>query len=126
MANEHYGMVNTASTSPKNFFAGDFPTVSETGTAGGDITEFAPVMKDENGKIVTITAAKKNDVIGIAAHAAGENEPIAYYQTGEFFADALAMPTGVKSGDIVDALRKVSIFLRGNIETTETTTTTGD
>lgn len=118
MANEHYGMVNTASTSPKNFFAGDFPTVTDAGTAGGAIKEFAPVMKDTDGNIVTITAAKKNDVIGIAAHAAEKDEPVAYYQTGEFFADALAMPDGVKSGDIVDALRKVSIFLRGEIETT--------
>ena len=125
MANEHYGMVNTASTSPKNFFAGDFPTVTDAGTAGGDIAEYAPVMKDDSGNIVTITAEKKDDVIGIAAHAAGQDEPIVYYQTGEFFADALAMPEGVKSGDIVDALRKVSIFLRGDIETTATATTEG-
>ena len=29
---------------PKNFFAGDFPTVPETGTANAAIKEYAPVM----------------------------------------------------------------------------------
>ena len=31
---------------PKNFFAGDFPTVPETGTANAAIKEYAPVMID--------------------------------------------------------------------------------
>ena len=116
MANEHYGKTNEASTTPKNFFAGDFPTLTETGTAGAAIAQFAPVCKNGDGGIVTITSATKANVIGIAAEAAGEDEPVVFYQTGEFFADALAMPAGVTTGDIADAMRKLSIFLRGEID----------
>lgn len=107
--------VETRSTTPKNFFAGDFPTLSESGTAAEAIEEFAPVAFDENGKIVNITSATKADVIGISAAAAGENEPVVYYMTGEFFADALNMPEGVTAADIAMALRKLSIFLRGDL-----------
>ena len=32
--------VEKRETAPKNFFAGDFPTVPETGTAGADIKEY--------------------------------------------------------------------------------------
>ncbi len=104
--------VETRSTSPKNFFAGDFPTLAETGTAGEDIKEFAPVTTDGNGKIVNISASTKANVIGISAEAAKANEPVVYYMTGEFFANALNMPTGVTQPEIVGYLRKLSIFLR--------------
>ena len=42
---------------PKNFFAGDFPTVPETGTANAAIKEYAPVMID---------AANDNKIIPVA------------------------------------------------------------
>ena len=32
--------VEKRETAPKNFFAGDFPTVPETGTTGADIKEY--------------------------------------------------------------------------------------
>ena len=35
--------VETRSTEPKNFFAGDFPTLPETGTAGEKLAEHTPV-----------------------------------------------------------------------------------
>lgn len=105
--------VETRSTTPKNFFAGDFPTVAETGTAGEAIKEYAPVVINDNGKVVNVAAATKDKVIGIAAAAAGANEPVVYYQTGEFFADALNMPDGVTAADVAPYLRKLSIFLRG-------------
>ncbi len=38
--------VEKRETAPKNFFAGDFPTVPETGVAGAEIKEYAPVMVD--------------------------------------------------------------------------------
>ena len=104
--------VEERSTTPKNFFAGDFPTATETGTAGGAIAEYAPVTVDGNGKIVTITSETKANVIGISAAAAAENEPVVYYMTGEFFATALNMPSGVTPADIAGYLRKLSIFLR--------------
>ena len=97
---------------PKNIFAGEFDTLTDTGTAGAAVAAFAPIMKDESGKIVTITATDKAKVIGITAAAAEKDEPVVYYMTGEFFADALTMPKGVTAADIKDDLRKLSIFLR--------------
>ena len=41
--------VETRSTEPKNFFAGDFPTLPETGTAGAKLAEHTPVMVGEDG-----------------------------------------------------------------------------
>lgn len=43
---------------------------------------------------------------------AESGEPVVYFITGEFFADALNMPAGVEADDIKDGLRKLSIFLR--------------
>ena len=61
--------VETRSTTPKNFFAGEFPTVPETGTAGAVIAEYTPVTTGSDGKIVPIAAETKDAVIGIAAAA---------------------------------------------------------
>lgn len=99
---------------PKNFFAGDFPTVPETGTANADIKEYAPVMIDtaNDNKIIPVAKESEASAIGIAAAAAGNGEPVTYYMTGEFFADALALESGADLAKIKEALRKVSIFLR--------------
>ena len=83
--------VEKRETAPKNFFAGDFPTVPETGVAGAEIKEYA---------------------IGISAAAAGKGEPVTYYLTGEFFADALNLEASADLAKIKEALRKVSIFLK--------------
>lgn len=114
--------VETRSTEPKNFFAGDFPTLPESGTAGENLAEHAPVTVNEDGEIVAVAAASGSgasavaattgNVIGITAEAAEKGEPIVYYMTGEFFADALNLPEGVTIEDIKDSLRKLSIFLR--------------
>ncbi len=114
--------VETRSTEPKNFFAGDFPTLPETGTAGEKLAEHTPVTENEDGKIVAVAAASGSgdnavaattgNVIGITAEAAEKGEPVVYYMTGEFFADALNLPEGVEIEDIKDSLRKLSIFLR--------------
>ena len=99
---------------PKNFFAGDFQTVPETGTANAAIKEYAPVMIDtaNDNKIIPVAKASEASAIGIAAAAAGNGEPVTYYMTGEFFADALALESEADLAKIKEALRKVSIFLR--------------
>lgn len=107
--------VETRSTAPKNFFAGDFPTLTERGTAGEELKEHTPVVKGEDGKLKKIV--KKEDgkpygIAGITAEAAQENDPVVYYMTGEFFADALEMPEDVTADDIKEELRKLSIFLK--------------
>ena len=104
--------VETRSTTPKNFFAGEFPTVPETGTAGAVIAEYTPVTTDGDGKIVPIAAETKDAVIGIAVAAAGKDEPVVYYMTGEFFADAINVPAGITIAEVKAACRKISIFLK--------------
>ncbi|MDO4301776.1 MAG: hypothetical protein Q4D26_10345 [Clostridia bacterium] len=97
---------------PKNFLAGDFPTVPEDGVAGAAIDEFTPIAKNDEGKIIPITADTIDSVIGISVEAAEINDPIVYYMTGEFFANAINLPEGVTIDKLKDALRKVSIFLK--------------
>lgn len=114
--------VEKRSTEPKNFFAGDFPTLTETGTAGAKLAEHTPVTMNSDGEIVAVAAASGSGssavaattgaVIGITAEAAEKDEPVVYFMTGEFFADALNLPSGVEVTDIKDSLRKLSIFLR--------------
>lgn len=102
---------------PKNFFAGDFPTLTESGTAGAEIKEYMPVAKDTEGKIVPLKKTAEEptpdmDVVGISAAAAAKDEPVVYYMTGEFYADALNLPAEVELAAVKDQLRKISIFLR--------------
>ena len=107
--------IDTRKHEPKNFFAGDFPTLPETGVAGAKLEECMPVAKNADGKIVPAAAAeegKEMAVVGIAAAAAEEDEPAVYYMTGEFFAEALVLPDGVEIEALKDAFRKISIFLR--------------
>lgn len=96
----------------KNFFAGEFPTLTESGTAGEALAEHTPVAKDADGKIVAVTAETAADVVGITAAEAAAEEPVVYYMTGEFFEEALSLPEGVTAEDIKEPLRKMSIFLR--------------
>lgn len=107
--------IETRKHEPKNFFAGDFPTLPESGTAGAALEEYTPVTTDADGNIVAVSAPAEGEemaVIGITAAAAGKGEPVVYYMTGEFFADALNLPTGVTIEAVKGALRKISIFLR--------------
>lgn len=70
----------------EELFAGDFPTVPETGTANAAIKEYAPVMIDtaNDNKIIPVAKGSEASAIGIAAAAAGNGEPVTYYMTGEF------------------------------------------
>lgn len=116
--------VETRNYEPKNFIAGGFPTVADSGAAGADIAEFTPVTKDFTGKIVPVAAAVEkeepeetipetiSEVIGISVTSAKNGDPVAYYMTGEFFADAINLPDGVEMEPLKDALRKISIYLK--------------
>ncbi len=114
--------VETRSAEPKNFFAGDFPTLTETGVAGEKLAEHMPVTVNETGEVVAVAAASGSGesavaettgkVMGITVESAEKGDPVVYYMTGEFSADALNLPDGVEIGDIKDGLRKLSIFLR--------------
>ena len=104
--------IETRTCEAKNFFAGDFQTLTDSGTAGGALAEHMPVTEDEEGKIVAVTAETAANVMGITAAAAAADEPVVYYITGEFFQEALNLPDGVTVEDIKRPLRKMSIFLR--------------
>lgn len=107
--------IETRKHEPKNVFAGDFPTLPETGIAGAALEEYMPVAKNADGKIVPVTAPAEGetmDVVGITAAAAEADDPAVYYMTGEFFAEALVLPDGVEIEALKDAFRKISIFLR--------------
>ena len=87
--------IETRTCEAKNFFAGDFQTLTESGTAGGELAEHMPVAEDAEGKIVAVTAETAANVVGITAAAAAADEPVVYYMTGEFFQEALNLPNGV-------------------------------
>lgn len=105
-----YG-VETRSVVPKNIFAGDFDTLTDSSTADAAIAEYAPVVKTETG-VTTATAETLANLVGIAAASAGTGEPVVYYMTGEFHTDAISLPSGITADALKDACRKLSIFLR--------------
>lgn len=114
--------IETRNSQPKNFFAGEFPTLTEAEIAGEDLVEHTPVILNEDRELIAVSAASEDGegaaetavdkVVGITAEAAKKGDPVVYYLTGEFFADAIALPDGVEIGTLKDSLRRLSIFLR--------------
>lgn len=115
-------LVEKRSYTPQQFYAGEFPVVTETGTAGAKIKQYDMIMaaEDETGTetaaitaatLVPATAAGIANVVGIAVTAAEKDEPVVYIMTGEVFADAVNI--GNIDADVAKAaLRKLSIFLK--------------
>ncbi len=104
--------IETRTYETKNFFAGDFPTLTETGTAGEALAERMPVTKDTDGNIVAVTTETAEEVVGITAAETGAGDPVVYYITGEYFEEGLNLPKDVTVDILKDPLRKLSIFLR--------------
>lgn len=109
---------------PDNFFAGQFPVVTDSGNVkeGATIRRFAPIIEGADG-IEEITAAvlptsgetatsgSLDKIIGIAAEDS-DGGKVVYYCTGEFFGNALTLPEGVTAKDLKPAMRKLGIFLK--------------
>lgn len=124
--------VTESAYAPENFLAGDYPIVNDTGTVatGKAVRRHEPVKLTANGiePIVKIAASAADSVntvpakteeenttagiYGIAAEAATAGTAVPLYLTGEFFANALVMPTGVSVGTLKQAFRKIGIFLK--------------
>lgn len=104
--------IKTRSYEPENFFAGDFPTVPETGVAAADIGKHTPITKNDAGLIVPVTAENMDKLVGISADDAKTDEPVVYYMTGEYFTAAINVPKGIEEEALKEACRKNSIFLR--------------
>ena len=99
-------------TSPVNFFAGDFPVVTEAGDvkSGATVRKYAPVIKTADG-ISEATADGLADLYGIAADDSTDGGVVCCL-TGEFFADALPLQDGVTAEALKPAFRKLGIFLK--------------
>ena len=106
----YYG-VTTSENTAANFFAGEFPVVTEIATADAAINKYTPVAETETG-VAAVTTETIGNIVGIVADEAGQGEPVAYYMTGEFFEEALNIPDGVDAKTLKKALRKISIYLK--------------
>lgn len=104
--------INEAVLTPENAIAGDFPMKTDFGEikSGAKIHKFAPVVQGEDG-IEEAAAATLDKLIGIAADEPSGTE-VVYYLTGEFFAEALHLPSGVTAEAVKPALRKLGIFIK--------------
>lgn len=108
-------LVEKRSFTPQKFYAGEFPVVRDTGTAGEAIAQHDMIMAvtDADTGTVTLKPATMEgiaDLAGIAITAAEKDEPVVYIMTGEVFADAVN--TGeVDAAAAKAALRKLCIFL---------------
>lgn len=108
-------LVEKRNFTPQKFYAGEFPVVTETGTAGAVIAQHDMIMSvtDEDSGAVTLqpaTTAGIANVVGIAINAAAKDEPVVYIMTGQVFADAVNIGT-IDAAAAKAALRKLCIFL---------------
>lgn len=116
--------INTAELKAENFLAGDFPIATDFGTVksgtesrkrtvlvqGADgIEEFTAAMLQTTGE--SASAGSLDKIIGIAADEPSGDE-VAFYLTGEFFAEGLTLPDGVTAADLKPTLRKLGIFIK--------------
>ena len=105
-------LVERREYTPKKFYAGEFPAVPETGTAGGAIALHDLVMSSDTG-IVKATKEGIANVVGIAvSEAAAAGDPVVYIMTGEVFADAVDIDSTLTAAEAKAACRKLSIFLK--------------
>lgn len=72
----------------------------------------AVVKLDGNGKAAKVTANTDTGIYGIVADDVAQGDDAVIYLTGEFFADALALETGVTAAGLEIKLRDIGIFLK--------------
>lgn len=108
----------TYSTAPEHFIAGtNIGIAKATKKASAAVEAHAPVLLTD-GKVKPIAKVDGSNPLsvtglyGITADGAAADEEVPIYLTGEFFADGLALPEGVKAADVEVALRNLGIFLK--------------
>lgn len=108
----------TYSTAPEHFIAGtDIGIAKATKKASAAVEAHAPVLLAD-GKVKPIAKVDGGNTLsvtglyGITADSASADKEVPIYLTGEFFADGLALPEGVKAADVEVALRNLGIFLK--------------
>lgn len=102
------------SNEPEYFVAGTaIGITTETKQAGAALAKHTPVLLGENGKVTAVASASNlTGLYGITADSAENGKDAVIYLTGEFFADGLNLPSGVKAADIEVAFRNIGIFLK--------------
>lgn len=108
----------TFSTAPEYFLAGTTIGIAKTTKkASAAVAAHTPVLLDSDevkpiAKVDGSNPLSVTGLYGITADSAEAGEEVPVYLTGEFFADALVLPEGVKAADIEVALRNLGIFLK--------------
>ncbi len=108
----------TYSTAPEYFLAGTTIGIAKaTKKASAAVDAHAPVLLDGDevkpiAKVDGDNPLSVTGLYGITADSAAVDEEVPIYLTGEFFADGLVLPEGVKAADVEVALRNLGIFLK--------------
>ena len=108
----------TFSTAPEYYLAGTTIGIAKAiKKASAAVAAHAPVLLDSDevkpiAKVDGSNPLSVTGLYGITADSAEAGEEVPVYLTGEFFADALVLPEGVKAADIEVALRNLGIFLK--------------
>lgn len=90
--------------------------VTEVKEAAADLKKGAPVLLNDSGKAAKVTASEGSvtttGLYGIVADDAESGDDVVIYLTGEFFADKLALESGVTAADLEVPFRNIGIFLK--------------
>lgn len=116
--------VKKFSTEPCYFEAGIGLIEKTVKVAAVDIPAHAPVALNSDGKLelISVTKGGTDDaptytvttagIYGLTPDSIRKDEEGPVWLTGEYFADSLVLPEGVKPGDIERSLRDIGIFLK--------------
>lgn len=84
--------------------------------AGEALKAHTPVVLSAAGEVTAVknggSAVVTTGIYGITADSAVAGKDAVIYLTGEFFADALVLETGVTAADVEVPLRNIGIFLK--------------
>ena len=106
------------STAPEYFLAGATIGIAKaTKKASAAVAAHAPVLLDSDevkpiAKVDGSNPLSVTELYGITADSAEAGEEVPVYLTGEFFADRLALETGVTAASLEVAFRNIGIFLK--------------
>ena len=103
--------------SPEYFIAGTrIRITTAVKEAGEALKAHTPVTIGSDGKVTPVknsgSGTITTGIYGITADSADAGKDAVVYLTGEFFADALELETGVKAADVEVPLRNIGIFLK--------------
>ena len=106
--------VEKFSCSPEYLVAGtDIRITTAVKKAAADLKAGAPVKLDSSGKVAAVAKADgTTGLYGITTEDFKSGEEAVIYLTGEFFADRLALETGVTADSLEVAFRNIGIFLK--------------